>query len=143
MDAGWTSCKIPKKKHTRSSTSAARRQTARRTACCGLNTVRDRRRQPTSSTSRTTAAIASTGTESSIPGGWPFLSAHFTLAAAPSLSLRSLQGQGGDFDFGCILNRTEIKIPALSQKTRQGRAPSRANEERLGQPAIGTIGGIV
>jgi hypothetical protein len=40
---------------------------------------------------------------------------------APSLSLRSLQGQGEEFVFGCILNLTEVKIPALSQKTRQGR----------------------
>jgi hypothetical protein len=37
------------------------------------------------------------------------------------LSLRSLQGQGGDFDLGCIPHLGQIKFPSLSQKTRQGR----------------------
>jgi hypothetical protein len=46
---------------------------------------------------------------------------------APSLSLRFLEGQGGDFDFGDfdleilpMTLPTKFKDPTLSHKTRQG-----------------------
>ena len=51
------------------------------------------------------------------------------LAGAPSLCLRSWQTQGGDFDFlscktPCVDPLiVKVKVPALSQRTRQGRAP--------------------
>jgi hypothetical protein len=50
---------------------------------------------------------------------WAVLSG---VEGAPSLSLCLLEGQGGDFDFypSQSLPEPEIKIPTLSQKTREG-----------------------
>jgi hypothetical protein len=54
-------------------------------------------------------------------GAGPPLSLRVVRASAPSLSLRSLQGQGGDFGFGSILSEgDQIPRPVAENATRTG-----------------------
>ena len=57
-------------------------------------------------------------------------------AVAPPLSLRFLQGQGGDFDFELFYLPDE-NLPTLSHKTRQGWGnPDLRINERISQPPV-------
>ena len=73
--------------------------------------------------------------------GWPTLSWHSTPAGAPPLSLRSLQEQGGVFDFPKSDRRAEwgSKSPPCRKKRDKDGAPSTTQYEvgRLGQPPRG------
>jgi hypothetical protein len=56
-----------------------------------------------------------------VDGGWPALSLQVVRAGAPSLSLCSLEGQGGDFGFGPILSEgDQIPRPVAENATRTG-----------------------
>src|SRR5580704_17308774 len=70
------------------------------------------------------ASLLETVTEKSadaVLGAGPPLSLRVVRAGAPSLSLRSLQGQGGDFGFGSILSEgDQIPRPVAENATRTG-----------------------
>ena len=52
---------------------------------------------------------------------------------APSLSLCSLERQGGEFDFRSIDDEQGVKDPTLSQRARQGWGTLRALRSVVGQ----------